>query len=69
MMKMKIWSCKVGQVVDEDVLDGADQPMAAAVKRAYKELTGKEPDFMFSGWGDSLTEDEREVVEEMRQPT
>jgi hypothetical protein len=58
---MNIWSCTIGEV--DSVLEGADSPMREAVRKAYVELTGQEPKFIFSGWGAELTEVEREVVE------
>lgn len=58
---MKIWKCKIGEVAD--VPTGSDLPMREAVARAYKEITGQEPVFIFSGWGGELTEPERAVVE------
>jgi hypothetical protein len=38
--------------------------MRAAISRAYRELTGYEPDFIFSGWNAELDEPERAVVED-----
>jgi len=64
---MKIWDCKIGEVDDGDVPEGGDLPMREAVRKAYKELTGKDATFLFSGWGGELTDLEREVVE--RKPT
>lgn len=58
---MKIWFCKIGE--SSSVPYGADGPMRTAVKRAYFELTGQEAHFVFSGWGATLTEGERAVVE------
>ena len=66
----RIWTCKIGECEDGDLLGpdgkyyGADWPMRQAVAKAYKEVTGKEPRFIFSGWGGELTPIEREVVEE-----
>jgi hypothetical protein len=58
----KIWSCKIGEV-DADLLpDGADFPMRIAIAEAYRRITGKEPNFIFSGWGAELTNPERCVV-------
>jgi hypothetical protein len=37
--------------------------MRRAVEQAYRELTGEEPRFIFSGWGYELDEIERELVE------
>lgn len=60
----KIWSCKIG--VADSLTEGADRPMRQAVADAYRKLTGKNADFIFSGWGAELDEHEREVVEEAR---
>lgn len=58
----KIWSCKIGEV-DADLLpDGADFPMRMAIAEAYQRITGKEPNFIFSGWGAELTNPERCAV-------
>lgn len=59
----KIWECKIGEVDAEKLPKGVDGPMRQAVERAYYELTGEEPKFIFSGWGAELTEAERSVVE------
>lgn len=59
---MKVWSCKIGET--DSVPKGGDFPMREAVSRAYLELTGEEPAFLFSGWGAELTESERAVVED-----
>lgn len=56
-----IWGCKIGEA--DELPDGSDAPMREAVIRAYKLMTGKEPEFTFSGWGASLDETERAVVE------
>lgn len=57
-----IWACKIGEagVLHER---GLDLPMRKAVAAAYREITGEEPDFIFSGWRGELTEPERAVVE------
>lgn len=59
---MKIWKCKIGRIDDPAVPDGADIPMREAVARAYKEITGKDAGFIFSGWGAELDKIELEVV-------
>jgi hypothetical protein len=59
----KMWYCKIGEVDPAKVPHEADAPMREAVLRAYKELTGEEPVFIFSGWGAELEERERAVVE------
>ena len=55
---MKIWSCKIGEVPEGSLPHGADHPMRIAVTRAYRELTGRDPEFIFSGWGATLTDSE-----------
>lgn len=59
----KIWSCKIGEASPGQVPPGADAPMREAVERAYREITGEDPKFIFSGWGAELDEGERAVVE------
>jgi hypothetical protein len=70
-MKTKIWYCKIGECTEEELHriypHGADLPMRRAVEKAYLEITGKEADFTFSGWGAELSEPERAVVEN-REP-
>lgn len=58
----KIWSCKIGEVDESKIPRGGDMPMRIAVEKAYLELTGEEPKFLFSGWGGELTEGERAVI-------
>ena len=58
----RVWGCKVGGTVA--VPPGADGPMREAVERAYREITGRDAEFTFSGWGSDLTEGERAVVED-----
>lgn len=36
--------------------------MRQAIRKAYIEVTGHEPIFIFSGWGAELSESERAVV-------
>lgn len=59
---MRIWTCKIGEV--GNIPDGADLPMRIAVAKAYREITGQDPRFLFSGWGGELSKAERDVVEE-----
>ena len=58
---MKIWTCKIGEAAE--VPGGADEQMRRAVEAAYREVTGSESSFLFSGWGGKLNEGERAVVE------
>jgi Lar family restriction alleviation protein len=64
---LKIWTCKIGEVNADRLPYGSDWPMRQAIIRAYREITGQDADFIFSGWGGSLTEPERAVVED-REP-
>lgn len=48
---MKIWECKIGEVADRLLPPGADFPMREAIEKVYAQVTGSEPDFLFSGWG------------------
>lgn len=59
---MNIWTCKIGET-GRALPYGADLPMRRAVEAAYREITGDEPTFLFSGWGGELTDAERAVVE------
>jgi hypothetical protein len=58
-----IWACKIGRLGTADLPPGSDYPMRRAVEAAYREITGEEPEFIFSGWSGELTETQLEVVE------
>lgn len=60
---VKIWDCKIGEIDSARLPKGSDAPMRKAVAKAYRELTGEDPVFIFSGWGAQLTEAERAVVD------
>ena len=60
---MKTWACKIGEVDPSLVPRGGDFPMRRAVEKAYHDLTGEWPQFIFSGWGAELDQAERAVVE------
>lgn len=62
-MRKKMWSCMIGEVDGDLLPPGADGPMRDAVAKAYRELTGRDDIFLFSGWGDQLDEPHRAVVE------
>jgi hypothetical protein len=66
MTTERIWFCKVGGPADF-FEKGADAPMRRAIAKAFREITGRDPQFTFSGWGGELTEGERAVVEN-REP-
>ena len=59
----RVWFCKIGYADDDALSNGADLPMRQAVQEAYKRLTGREADFCFSGWGATLDEMEKAVVD------
>ena len=59
----RTWECKIGFADFSRLPPGSDGPMRQAVKQAFMELTGHEPLFIFSGWGGTLTDDERECVD------
>lgn len=56
-----IWYCKIGSA-DVALPNGADSPMRDAVEQAFRDLTGQENDFCFSGWRSELTESEEAVI-------
>lgn len=62
-MAGKIWKCKIGEVEEDDMPEGADRPMRQAVIEAYEELTGEAPRFAFTGWGGALSETEQKIIE------
>lgn len=57
-----VWTCKIGFARRADLPSGSDSPMRQAVARAYKEITGHEPEFIFSGWCGALTASEARTV-------
>ncbi len=68
-MSGQTWDCKIGECDKEDLLDkngkyyGADLPMRQAIREAYIKVTGKEPKFIFSGWGGRLDSIERDIAD------
>lgn len=58
-----LWGCKIGEVDRAKLPHGSDAPLRRAVQAAYVELTGELPKFLFSGWGEQLTEVERDVAD------
>lgn len=60
----QVWKCKVGIKGSVNLPFGADFPMRQAIKRAFKEITGVDAEFCFSGWNASLEETEIRVVED-----
>ncbi len=58
----RIWECKIGGLVPEDLPRGLDWPMRKAIQKAFKEITGVEHQFNFSGWAAELTKGERSSI-------
>jgi hypothetical protein len=56
----KSWQCWIGETGSE-ISDSAMRDYAAD---GFKKVTGHNPDFIFSGWGESLPEEHRAVVED-----
>lgn len=59
----RVWDCQIGGDVG-DLPWGADDPMRQAIRQAYRELTGKEPEFLFSGWGGKLSPEQKALLKE-----
>lgn len=59
----RVWFCKIGIQGDCALPNGADSPMRRAVQKAFFDVTGLDDQFCFSGWGGTLDEGERFVVE------
>lgn len=71
--KLKVWECQVGGFIP-DLPPGSDGPMRQAISNAYFNLTGQYPEFLFSGWGRTLTDIQRKaaypnVTQEKAQPS
>lgn len=62
----KVWDCQIGYAEDNDLPPGSDYPMRLAVERAFIEITGYAPEFIFSGWGGKLTKIQEEIIEEWK---
>lgn len=65
---LTVWTCKIGWAHRDHLPSGSDGPMRAAVARAFKELTGYDDDFIFSGWGGTLTMVETAIVTKQPDP-
>lgn len=60
--KREAWQCKIGNVAGVEVPKGGDSPMREAVRRAFIEVTGEEPEAIFSGWGATFTPEQKAVI-------
>lgn len=59
----RVWDCKIGFANGMTLPEAADAPMRQAVEKAFHDLTGRYPDFCFSGWGANLTMGERAAAQ------
>lgn len=57
-----VWDCQIGGIDRATLPRGADAPMRKAVEQAFRNLTGKDAEFCFSGWGGKLTRLQLNVV-------
>ncbi len=57
------WTCTVGPTDRGKLTVAADSPMREAIRRAFLEITGHEPEFLFSGWGQPPSESEQEYID------
>jgi hypothetical protein len=64
MLRNGIWDCKIGVRGSLNLPNGCDLPMRKAVEKAFREITGQDAEFIFSGWDGKLTDSELKVVEE-----
>lgn len=64
-MSKLIWQCTIGIDADGRMPDGADASMRRAIEDAYYRMTGRTPDFLFSGWNAELSESQRSALEPM----
>lgn len=58
------WTCTIGECPRDALPHGSDAPMRSAVARAYEDLTGYPPEFIFSGWNAHITESQRAIIED-----
>jgi hypothetical protein len=62
------WQCKIGNPDGVEIPPGADGPMRKAVHKAFREVTGKDAEACFSGWGVEFTPAELHVIDEDKYP-
>lgn len=49
------WTCEIGPADREALPEGCDLPMRQAVRAAFRELTGDDPERLSSGWGRNVS--------------
>lgn len=59
-----IWTCTIGRrdLDSASFPPGSDGPMRDAVTWAFRELTGRDDEFIFSGWGQNYLPENRAAV-------
>lgn len=57
-----VWDCQIGGIDRKALRPGSDAPLRQAVEAAFLDLTGKEAEFCFSGWGGKLTAVQLNIV-------
>ena len=61
---MYIWGCRIGAELDWETLPReAEETMRQAVMKAFRELTGENPYFCFSGWGAELDPRQQRLID------
>ncbi len=63
---MKIWQCKIGEIELSKIPEIRNSPMRQAVDRAYQQLTGESPKFLFSDWKGQLSANQWQIVEDAK---
>jgi hypothetical protein len=61
-----VWRCKIGVAGDEAyalLAPRSDLTMRRAVEVAFRTVTGRDREFIFSGWAGALTEGEAAFIE------
>lgn len=61
--RVKVWECKIGPAMAGELPSGADGPMRAAIEKAFRGMTGRDADALFSGWGGEFNPAEKAVIE------
>ena len=65
--RIPIWECTIGISGEPiDLPDGCDVPMRMAVREAFRRITGRPAEFVFSGWNRELDETKQAVVQKMQ---
>ena len=59
-----VWECKIGLTKEKmaKLPRGSDSPMREAVEQMFRNITGQDADFCFSGWGAELDDAQQWVI-------